>query len=198
MPIACILHSTAWPRRGRTLLINWPSLVWSDSFRCRNSNVEWSHLEARIISTFLPAHTHSHTCAQTHTLTHTYAHKHTHSHSDTQKYTNKILYTCTHFHKHAYSYIYSHILAHTHTCTLAHTLHTSSSSSFPLGEVRDVSDWILCSPPELTESKVRSSWEELPFLKMVVEGVAWGLYFPLDFFFKAFMSFRNGVGKRTS
>ena len=194
MPIACILHSTAWPRRGRTLLINWPSLVWSDSFRCRNSNVEWSHLEARIISTFLPAHAHSYTCTRAHTHTHTLTHTHTVIHKNIQtKYFIHVrifINTLIPMYTHTYS----------HTCTLAHThtLHTSSSSSFPLGEVRDVSDWILCSPPELTESKVRSSWEELPFLKMVVEGVAWGLYFPLDFFFKAFMSFRNGVGKRTS
>lgn len=44
----------------------------------------------------------------------------------------------------------------------------------------------------------RSSFEEtLPFLKMVVDGIASGLYFFL-FAFRAFMSLRNGVGKRTS
>ena len=100
-------------------------------------------------------------------------------------------------HSHTHNHLTQIITYFSYIRTHTHTLHTSSSS-FPAGEVRDASDWMLCSPAELTESKVRSSWEELPFLKMVVEGVACGLYFPLDFFFKAFMSLRNGVGKRTS
>ena len=118
-----------------------------------------------------------------------------------------IMFACSHSHTYIHTHIiihrftlsYTHTRIHTHSLHIhTHTLHTSSSSSLPVGEVRDVSDWILCSPVELTESKVRSSWEELPFLKMVVEGVACGLYFPFDFFLRAFMSLRNGVGKRTS
>lgn len=45
---------------------------------------------------------------------------------------------------------------------------------------------------------VRSSREEmLPLRNIVVEGVAWGLYFFL-LAFSAFRSLRNGVGNRTS
>ncbi len=49
-------------------------------------------------------------------------------------------------------------------------------------------------------SRVRSSCETDPLRKMVVDGAALGLYllFFILFAFNAFMSLRNGVGKRTS
>jgi len=62
-------------------------------------------------------------------------------------------------------------------------------------ESSPLSSWILWSR-EVGPAK--SSLHELPFLKMVVEGVAVGLYLFFLLVFRAFRSFLNGVGNLTS